>query len=108
MICWEEFGLILESVESGILRWVELGSVEDFRWCWGESGLVAGRGEVEKDAGCWVKFRGGFGRDLQDWKGSGSEGRKEEEDAGFWQWKRVDFWVLSGWVGSLGNEGDVF
>ena len=51
----------------------------------------------ELDAGSLGGFGGGIRRDLLGVGGSGLDGMEEEEDAGFWQWKRVDFWVLSGW-----------
>ena len=56
-------------MQSGILRRVELGSVEDFRWCWGEFGVILEVGWVEVI--CWriSEVRGwiwtGNGRELE-------------------------------------------
>ena len=43
--------------------------MNDFRRLGLVLGWLAGRGGVEKDAGCWVKFGGGFGRDLLGFEG---------------------------------------
>ena len=47
---------------------MELGSVEDFRWCWGDSGMIWGwKGSWNEGgmiAGCWLSLGDEFGMGL--------------------------------------------
>ena len=67
----------------GILEWMELGSVEDFRWCSRDSGLILGVEWVEVIAGILGEVWGWIWRDFAGAGRSGSMERKRRKNSDF-------------------------